>query len=154
MLSSINEIPVANKDDILKRGREVYLTCENKQKMIYLNHKFADETSIAIPAFILAEERFVSGHDDTVAFIEIIDTDDKTAGRWKFSDFPLTKKFSYPNLYDDDCLILYLKGTYHIPVKRGYGYGGYPTIMKCDYVHRANYGIRRKSRQNAPFYGI
>ena len=113
------------KADVLKIGKEIYLTEENRAKMIYSNHKFADATSNAAPAYILVEERFVSGHDDTAAFIEIIDTDGKIARRWMFSHFPLKKRFTEPALYDDDCLILYLKETYGIPVKREYGYRGY-----------------------------
>ena len=122
---------MVKKEDVLDRGKQVYLTYEDSRKMIYSNHKFADETSDAVPAYILAEERFISGHDDTAAFVEIIDTDDKIARRWMFNCFPMTKRFKNPNLYDDDCLILYLKEIYGIPVKRGYGYG-YPTIVKVE----------------------
>lgn len=53
MLSSINEIPVANKDDILKRGREVYLTCANKQKMICLKYKYRRKLSMLWDGFFL-----------------------------------------------------------------------------------------------------
>lgn len=84
-----------------------------------------------VPAYILAESRFVSGHDDSAGFVEIIDTNDKIARRWTFY-YPMTKRFEGPDLYDDDCLILYLKEAFEIPVKRGYGYTGYPSIIKVE----------------------
>lgn len=38
-------INVIKKENILERGREVYLNHENVQKMIYSNREFADEKS-------------------------------------------------------------------------------------------------------------
>lgn len=122
---------MVKKEDVLKRGKDVYQNYENVQKTIYSNHEFAAEPSDSVPAYILAEQRFISGHDDSAGFVEIIDTNDKIARRWLFH-FPMTKRFEAPVLYDDDCLILYLKETFGIPVKRGHGYTGYPSITKVE----------------------
>ncbi len=124
---------MVKKESVLERGRTVYLNYENSQKMVYSNHEFADETSESIPAYILAEERFISRHDDNAGFVEILDTNDKIIRRWIF-DYPMTKRFEDPDLYDDDCLILYLKETFRVPVERGYGYGGYPSIVKVEEI--------------------
>ena len=125
---------MVEKEHILKIGREVYLKKENTQKMIYSNHKFADETSDSLPAYILAEERFISGHDDTARFVEMIDTNDRILRRWMFHH-PMDKRFEDPALCDDDCLILYLKETFGLPVKRGWGYTGYPSIIKVEELY-------------------
>ena len=46
--------------------------------------------------------------------MELIDGDERVVRSWKF-DYPMVKRFSQPDYYDDDCLVAYLRETYKIP---------------------------------------
>ncbi|MBQ7299366.1 MAG: hypothetical protein IJW77_05955 [Clostridia bacterium] len=119
------------KEAVLQQGKNVYLTCETERKRFSDHSPFAWKRSDAAPVCILAEERFITGHDDTAGFIELLDADGGVVLRWMF-DFPMKERFDHPKLYDDDCLILYLHETYHLPVRRGCGYSGSPKIVKVE----------------------
>lgn len=104
----------------MDRKTEIY----NCGKRLYLSEipytgintrKYAAAQSFQNAKYILAEERFITNHDDTARFVEVIDSDDHVIKSWKF-DHPMTKHFSDPAYYDDDCLVLYLRETYRLPV--------------------------------------
>ncbi len=102
-----------NKAAILKRGEFIYRT-----KSLYTgpnNRRYADASAPRPARYILSEQRFVTNHDDSAGFVEIIDVDDRVVKSWQF-DYPMVKQFSDPDYYDDDCLILYLRETYGLPV--------------------------------------
>ena len=119
------------KEDILKIGSDAYTAYEDTRKIPYSNQKFAENPADSTPAYILAEERFVSGHDDSAGFVEIIDTNENIMRRWRFT-YPTQKCFDDPRLYIDDCLIFYLKETFGLPVKRGDGYTETPAKIKAE----------------------
>lgn len=101
------------KAERVNHGKLVYVT---KSPYVGINSRhYADTSSFHLAKYILAEERFISGHDDSAGFVEIIDINDNVVKSWKF-DYPMVKRFSDPDYYDDDCLILYLKETYGLPV--------------------------------------
>lgn len=100
------------RSEILKHGEYI---CQMEPRYTGLNNRRYAEKGSTVPAkYILAEERFVSGHDDTAGFIEIIDAEEKVIRSWKF-DYPMKKRFSDPDYYDDDCLVLYLMETMNLP---------------------------------------
>lgn len=102
-----------NRTEILNVGKSIYLSPGDRYTGPN-NRKYADAASQAAAKYILAEERFITNHDDTAMFIELIDEDEKVMKSWKF-DCPLKKWFSDPNYYEDDCLVLYLVETFHLP---------------------------------------
>lgn len=101
-----------DKEAVLKRGEIIY---NNDRCYTGPNERrYADEGSVAPGKYILTEERFISGHDDTAIFVEIIDADEKVMRSWKF-DCPLKKYFADPDYYEDDCLIVYLMERFSLP---------------------------------------
>ena len=101
-------------DEIMKRGEYVYEMYARRKGFTYSNRVFADASSETPPAYILAEERFTTGHDDTAGFVELIDENEKIIMSWEF-DYPMKKRFSDPDYYDDDCLVYYLMEKFHLP---------------------------------------
>ena len=101
------------KTEIIQHGKAI---CLSKTPYTGINNRRYAENALPQTAkYILAEERFVSGHDDTAGFVELIDGEDRVVRSWKF-DYPMVKRFSQPDYYDDDCLVAYLRETYGIPV--------------------------------------
>lgn len=102
-------------DEIMKRG---YIIYENEARLkgeTYCNRKFADISDTLAPEYILVEERFTTGHDDSAEFVELIDKNENIIKSWMF-DGPLVKRFQNPDIYDDDCLVYYLKETFKLRV--------------------------------------
>lgn len=102
-----------NKAEILKRGELIYKT--QRPYTGPNNRRYAEPGSACPAAYILVEERFVTNHDDCAGFVEIIDAQERVVRSWKL-DYPMTKWFSDPDCYEDDCLILYLRETFGLPV--------------------------------------
>ena len=75
-------------DEIMKRGEYVYETYARRSGFTYCNRVFADASSTALPAYIFAEERFISGHDDSAGFVELIDENENIIKSWKF-EYPM-----------------------------------------------------------------
>ncbi len=61
------------------------------------------------------EERFTTGHDDSATFIELIDENENIIQSWMFEG-PMKKRFENPDLWDDDCLVYYLKESMKLNV--------------------------------------
>ena len=101
-------------DEIMKRGAYIYEMYARRNGYTCSNRFFADAFSKTPAAYILAEQRFTTGHDDTAGFVELIDENEKIILSWEF-DYPMTKRFSNPDYYDDDCLVYYLKERFHLP---------------------------------------
>ena len=103
---------MSNRAEIFNHGKSIYLlkACYTRLN----NREYANASSDKPAKYISAEERFVSNHDDRAGFIEMIDADEKIIKSWKF-DYPMKKRFSNPDYYDDDCLVLYLTETFHLP---------------------------------------
>ncbi len=59
-------------DEIMKQGERIYAVYAHWQGFTYCNRKFADNSSTLLPAYILVEERFTTGHDDSATFVELI----------------------------------------------------------------------------------
>ena len=95
---------------ILSRGRDICLS--HKPYTGPNNRRYADASGAV---YILAEQRFITNHDDTAGFVELIDIRDRVVRSWKF-DYPMQKRFSDPDLYDDDCLIAYLMDGFSLPL--------------------------------------
>ena len=102
-------------DEIMKRGAYIYAGFARREGFTYCNRKFADASSTAIPAYILVDERFTTGHDDSAIFVELIDENENIIQSWMF-DEPMKKCFENPDLRDDDCLVYYLKETLKLKV--------------------------------------
>lgn len=47
-------------------------------------------------------------HDDSAEFVELIDENENIIQSWMF-EAPMKKRFENPDLWDDDCLVYYLK---------------------------------------------
>lgn len=99
--------------EILRIGESIYCSTQNCYTGLN-NRDYADEASQAAVKYILAEERFVTNHDDTAMFIELIDGSEKVIKSWKF-DYPMKKHFNDPDYYEDDCLVFFLRETFHLP---------------------------------------
>ena len=106
-------IPVNNRTEILNLGKSIYLSPRNRYTGPN-NRKYTDEPGYSAAKYILAEERFITNHDDTAMFIELIDEDEKVMKSWKF-DCPMKKWFSDPDYYEDDCLVFYMTERFHLP---------------------------------------
>ena len=108
-------------DAIMKQGKYVYGCFSRSDGFTYCNRKFADASAKTTPVYILVEERFTTGHDDSATFVELIDENENIIRSWMFEG-PLKKRFENPNLWDDDCLVYYLKESLKIPVvQNGWG---------------------------------
>ena len=104
-------------DEIMKQGKRVYDLYAHSDGFTYCNRKFANTSSASLPAYILIENRFTTGHDDSAEFVELIDENENIIQSWKFEG-PLKKRFENPCFYDDDCLVYYLKETLNLKVVR------------------------------------
>ena len=51
----------------------------------------------------------------SATFIELIDEEENIIKSWEFEG-PLKKRFENPDVYDDDCLVYYLKETLKLKV--------------------------------------
>lgn len=102
-------------DEIMKQGKYIYACHSRNSGFTYCDRKFADASVKTTPAYILVEDRFTTGHDDSATFVELIDENEDILQFWMFEG-PLTKRFENPNLWDDDCLVYYLKESLKIPV--------------------------------------
>jgi hypothetical protein len=98
---------------ILEEGKRIYLSPRDRYTGPN-NRKYADGPAYSAAKYILAEERFITNHDDTAMFIELIDEDEKVIKSWKF-DCPMKKWFSDPDYYEDDCLVFYMTERLHLP---------------------------------------
>ena len=106
---------MSKHEEIMKQGEYVYAARARRQDWTYCNRKFADASSLLPPAYILVEDRFITGHDDSATFVELIDENENVIQSWMFEG-PEPRRFEEPDLYDDDCLIYYLKETLKLPV--------------------------------------
>lgn len=102
-----------NRTEILNVGKSIYLSPRERYTGPN-NRKYADGPAYSAVKYILAEERFITNHDDTAMFIELIDEDEKVVKSWKF-DCPMKKWFSDPDYYEDDCLVFYMTERFHLP---------------------------------------
>lgn len=105
-------VPNNDRSEILNVGKRIYLSPRNRYTGPN-NRKYADGPAYSAAKYILAEERFITNHDDTAMFIELIDEDEKVMKSWKF-DCPMKKWFSDPDYYEDDCLVFYMTETFHL----------------------------------------
>lgn len=94
----------------MKQGQWACKVYARRQGPTYCKRKFADDSASLPPAYILVEERFTTGHDDSAEFVELIDENENIIQSWMFEG-TLKKRFENPNAYDDDCLVYYLKET-------------------------------------------
>lgn len=101
------------KTEILNRGEHIFLT--EKPYTGPNNRRYAKSSDFRVGKYILAEQRFITNHDDIAEFVEIIDAEERVIQSWKF-DVPMVKWFCDPNYFEDDCLILFLRETYGLPV--------------------------------------
>jgi hypothetical protein len=101
-------------DDILQRGKDIYNLYARESGFTYCNRSFADVSSKICPAYILVEERFTTGHDDSALFVELIDENECIIQSWMF-DCPVKKLFSEPDYYENDCLVYYLVKEFNLP---------------------------------------
>ena len=106
---------MSRHDEIMKRGEYVYTGAARRDGFAYCNRKFADASLETPPAYILVEERFTTGHDDSAKFVELIDKNENIIQSWMF-EAPMKKRFENPDLWDDDCLVYYLKESMKLPV--------------------------------------
>lgn len=106
---------------IMEQGKYVYRCFSRNDGFTYCNRKFAEASAKTTPAYILVEERFTTGHDDSATFVELIDENENIIQSWRFEP-PMIKRFENPDLWDDDCLVYYLKESLKIPVVRN-GWG-------------------------------
>lgn len=102
-------------EEIMKVGESIYRTNSRRQGLTYCNRKFADSSPTAAAAYILVEERFTTGHDDSARFVELIDENENIIQSWMFEG-PLKKCFEDPDLWSDDCLVYYLKESLKLGV--------------------------------------
>lgn len=102
-------------NDIMKRGEYVYANFARQNGFTYCNRKFVNASVTALPAYILVEERFITGHDDSAKFVELIDENENIIQSWMF-EAPMKKRFENPDLWDDDCLVYYLKKSMKLHV--------------------------------------
>lgn len=102
-----------NRADILNVGKRIYYSTQDRYESVN-NRQYADASSRSPAKYILAEERFITNHDDIAMFIELIDEDEKVMKSWKF-DCPMKKWFSDPDYYEDDCLVFYMTERFHLP---------------------------------------
>ena len=102
-----------NRDEVLNAGKSSYLSPRNRYTGLN-NRDYTDGPAYSAAKYILAEERFITNHDDTAMFIELIDEDEQVMKSWKF-DHPMKKWFSDPDYYEDDCLVFYMTETFHLP---------------------------------------
>ena len=100
---------------IMAQGEKVYTTYPQHRGYPYCCRAFADDSSSLAPVYILVEQRFITGHDDSAEFVELINEDEKIIRSWKFEGLE-PKRFENPDLYDDDCLVYYLKETLRLRV--------------------------------------
>ena len=108
-------------DEIMKQGRYVYGCGARRGGLTYCDRKFAEASAKTTPVYILVEERFTTGHDDSATFIELIDENEDIIQSWMFEG-PMQKRFENPKAWDDDCLVYYLKETLKLPVvQNGWG---------------------------------
>ncbi|MDO4614846.1 MAG: hypothetical protein Q4B15_04365 [Lachnospiraceae bacterium] len=114
-------LPVFSLEEALARGRVVMETARNETR--YGELKFADADSSSPLKLILVEERFISGHDDSAGFVDLVNEENRIVSSWMF-DFPMKARFREPDTYDDDCLVLLLKEEYGLPVEQ-YGWSAY-----------------------------
>ena len=102
-------------NEIIKRGEYVYEIYARRNGLTYCNRKFADASADTSPAYILVEERFTTGHDDSATFVELIDENENIIQSWMFEG-PMKKRFENPDLWGDDCLVYYLKESMKLSV--------------------------------------
>lgn len=105
---------MSKRDEIMRRGEFIYSAYARQSGFTYCNRKFADSSSETVPAYILVEERFTTGHDDLARFVELIDENNNIIRSWKF-DYPMENQFRDPDYYDDDCLVCYLMERFNLP---------------------------------------
>ncbi len=110
-----------SREAALERGAEVYKDARNYTR--YGDYKFADADSDSPLKLILVEERFVNSENETAGFVDLVNEDNRVVSSWIFN-FPLKKRFREPDAYDDDCLVLYLKEEYDLPIEQ-YGWSAY-----------------------------
>ena len=56
-------------------------------------------------------------HDDSAEFVELIDENENIIQSWMF-EAPMKKRSENPDLWDDDCLVYYLKESMKLHVVR------------------------------------
>ena len=106
---------MSRHDKIMTRGKYIYAEFARQAGFTYCNRKFADASSTAVPAYVLVEERFTNGHDDSAEFVELIDENENIIQSWMFEG-AMRKSFENPDLWDDDCLVYYLKESLKLNV--------------------------------------
>lgn len=100
---------------IMKQGEKMYQIYARRKGYTCCNRRFAPPEAPFQPKYILVEDRFTTGHDDSATFVELIDENEDILISCKFEG-PQIKRFENPDLYDDDCLVYYLRETLKLPV--------------------------------------
>jgi hypothetical protein len=92
---------------IMEQGRAIYERGSRRPLHTYCNRSFGDPN--AQPAYILVDQRFISGHDDTAIFVELIGKDETILRSWMFEDMPCSPLLRNTDFYGEDCLVYYLR---------------------------------------------
>jgi len=99
---------------IMEQGRAIYESGSRKPLHTYCNRSFGDPN--AKPAYILVDQRFITNHDDSAIFVELIGADEKIIRSWMFEQIPCDPILRSPDFYGEDCLVYYLRETRKLDV--------------------------------------
>lgn len=108
-------LPESSPEAVRNQGALIAERCARRRGFTYCSRRFADSAAVTQPAYILVEDRFLTGHDDSAAFVELIDENGDILTSWMFEGLQ-PKRFRNPDLYDADCLVYYLRKTYKLRV--------------------------------------
>lgn len=108
-------LPESSPEAVMKQGALIAECYARRRGFTYCDFRFADPAAAAAPAYILVEDRFLTGHDDSATFVDLIDENGDILTSWMFEG-PQPRRFGNPDLYDADCLVCYLRATYKLRV--------------------------------------
>lgn len=106
-----------NHRQIMAEGERLYQIYSRTKHFPWSTMPLAPEGSPMEPAYILVEDRFTSGHDDSATFVELINEKEEILVSCRLEGVS-RKYFDNPPFYDVDCLVYYLRETWRIPVKQ------------------------------------
>lgn len=108
-------LPDSSPEAVMRQGALISERDARRRGFTYCDLRFADPAAAAAPAYILVEDRFITGHDDSATFVELIDENGDILISWMFEGL-LPRRFRNPDLSDADCLVCYLRETYKLRV--------------------------------------